>query len=141
MSIKVKILNEEATLPRYQTDYAAGFDFHSVEGVNIYPGETLLLPTGLAFEIEPDTCLQLVSRSSLAMNGIIVANSPGIVDADYRGEVKIMLKNISDRMFSISKHDRIAQGVVVRVVRSSIEAVSFLSDTKRGNGGFGSTGK
>ncbi len=138
--MKIRKLHRDAVIPKYQTKHSAGFDLHSVWDYCFNPGQTILIPTGLAVEFQPVHCLQLVSRSGWAKKGLVVINSPGIIDADYRGEVLLLMKNISQETIMIFAGDRIAQGLIVPIVQVSIEEVSDLSDTDRGQGGFGSTG-
>lgn len=138
--IKVKKVNEKGVIPSYQSAQAAGFDFHSTEDLVIMPGETKLVGTGLSFELPADVELQVRPRSGLsAKTGIRVANSPGTVDADYRGEVKIILTNTGTMPFTVSERDRIAQGVICPVYRAVFEE-SELSQSERGDKGFGSSG-
>jgi len=142
MILKVKRLNNEAKIPAYQSEEAAGFDLHSIEDVVINPGERKLIGTGLAFEIEKGYEVQIRPRSGLAFkHGITVLNSPGTIDSDYRGEIKVLLINLGNEKFEIKKGDRIAQAVIAPVIQAEIIEVDSLSDTKRGAGGFGSTGK
>jgi dUTP pyrophosphatase len=142
MKLKIKKLNPEAIIPAYQTKEAAGFDLHSIENVVLKPGERKLIGTGLAFEIEYGYEVQIRPRSGLAFkHGITVLNSPGTIDSDYRGEIKVLLINHSDEEFEIKKGDRIAQAVVAPVIQAEIVEVEELSSTERGEGGFGSTGK
>jgi dUTP pyrophosphatase len=142
MILKVKKLNKKAIIPAYHSVEAAGFDLHSIEDVLLKPGERKLIGTGLAFEIEKGYEIQIRPRSGLAYkHGITVLNSPGTVDSDYRGEIKILLINLGEESFEIKKGDRIAQAVVAPVVQAKFEEVEILSNTKRGSGGFGSTGK
>jgi dUTP pyrophosphatase len=142
MVLKVKKLNKDAVIPAYQSEEAAGFDLHSIEDVILKPGERKLIGTGLAFEIEKGYEIQIRPRSGLAFkHGITVLNSPGTVDSDYRGEIKVLLINLGNESFEIKKGERIAQAVVAPVVQAKFEEVETLSDTKRGSGGFGSTGK
>ena len=142
MKLKIKKLKNEAQIPSYQTKEAAGFDLHSIEDVILKPGERRLIRTGLAFEIEFGYEIQIRPRSGLAFkHGITVLNSPGTIDSDYRGEIKVLLINHSNEEFEIKKGDRIAQAVVVPVIQAEIIEVEELSDTARGEGGFGSTGK
>lgn len=139
--MKIKKLSEKAIIPQYQTSGAAGFDFHSTENVIVMPGETKLVGTGLAFSVPEGKELQVRPRSGLsAKTGIRVANSPGTVDQDYRGEVKIILHNTGDLPFTIKEGDRIAQGVVCPVFRESFVVVDDLDETERGSGAFGHTG-
>lgn len=144
MIIKFKKLHEDAIIPKYQTKGSAGFDFHSIEDVELFRG-TVLVKTGLSIEIPEGYELQIRSRSGLAFKeNIIVLNSPGTIDSDYRGEIGIILNRTIDgtkKSFSIKKGDRIAQGVICKIEQPSIEVVEKLSETERGIGGFGSTGK
>jgi dUTP pyrophosphatase len=104
-------------------------------------GERVLIPTGIRVAVPPGYEMQIRPRSGLALkNGITVANSPGTVDSDYRGEVKVMLTNTSSYMFPVNPGDRIAQAVIAPVARATIEEVAELDETERGAGGFGSTG-
>jgi dUTP pyrophosphatase len=142
MVLKVKKLSDEAIIPDYQSEEAAGFDLHSIDDVIIKPGERKLIGTGLAFEIEKGYEIQIRPRSGLAYkHGITVLNTPGTIDSDYRGEIKVLLINLSDEEFKIKKGERIAQAVVAPVIQAKIVEVDDLNDTKRGSGGFGSTGK
>jgi len=142
MKIKIKKLNKKAIIPAYQTKEAAGFDLHSIEDVIIKPGERKLIGTGLAFEIEFGFEVQIRPRSGLAYkHGITVLNTPGTIDSDYRGEIKVLLINHGSGEFEIKKGERIAQAVIAPVIQAEIVEVEELSDTERGSGGFGSTGK
>ncbi len=142
MKLKIKKLNQNAQIPAYQTKEAAGFDLHSIEDTIINPGERKLIGTGLAFEIERGYEVQIRPRSGLAFkHGITVLNSPGTIDSDYRGEIKVLLINLGNKPFEIKCGERIAQAVVAPVIQAEIEEVENLSDTERGSGGFGSTGK
>jgi dUTP pyrophosphatase len=142
MILKIKKLNEKAIIPAYQSEEAAGFDLHSIEDIVIKVGERKLIGTGLAFEIEKGFEVQIRPRSGLAFkHGITVLNSPGTIDSDYRGEIKVLLVNLGEEDFEIKKGERIAQAVIAPVVQAEFEEVKELSDTKRGSGGFGSTGK
>ena len=142
MKLKIKKLTSDAIIPAYQTELAAGFDLHSVEDYVLKKGERKLIKTGLAFEIELGFEVQIRPRSGLAFkHGITVLNTPGTIDADYRGEIMVLLINLGDEDFEIKKGERIAQAVIVPVVQAEFEEVDELSVTKRGTGGFGSTGK
>ena len=142
MKLKIKKLNREAIIPAYQTSLAAGFDLHSIQDCVIKPMERKLIKTGLAFEIEEGYEVQIRPRSGLAFKyGVSVLNSPGTIDADYRGEIMVLLINLGNEEFEIKKGDRIAQAVVAPVIQAEFEEVDKLSDTERGKGGFGSTGK
>lgn len=140
--MKVKKLNQLAQIPKYQTAGASGFDFHSVEDTVVMPGESTMVGTGLAFEIPTGLELQVRPRSGMsAKTKIRVSNSPGTIDADYRGEVKILLDNIGTLPYTIRVGDRIAQGVFMEVHQYVLEEeTEDLSSTSRGSGGIGSTG-
>ena len=142
INLKVKKLNNLAEIPAYQTAEAAGFDLHSIEDVVIAPGERKLIGTGLAFEIPAGYEIQIRPRSGLAYkHGITVLNTPGTIDSDYRGEIKVLLINHSNENFEIKVGERIAQAVIKEVIQATFEEVEELNDTARGAGGFGSTGK
>ena len=141
----VPVVNASANqLPAYQTAHAAGLDLlaNLPDGpVTLGPGERHLIPTGLTIELPPNTEGQVRPRSGLALkHGITVLNSPGTIDADYRGEVKVLLINHGETAFPIQHGDRIAQLIVARYERIEWEEASQLSDTERGAGGYGSTG-
>lgn len=142
MRIEVKKLSADAQIPAYQTAGAAGFDLHANEELILHPGEREMVGTGLAFAIQEGYEVQVRPRSGLAAkHGITCLNSPGTVDSDYRGEIKVILINHGQEPFSIKKGDRIAQGVIKQVVQAVFEEKEELSETLRGTGGFGSTGK
>jgi dUTP pyrophosphatase len=141
LNIKILKLDENAVMPKYQTTGSAGFDLHSIENINIPIGQRRVIRTGLSFEIESGYEVQIRSRSGLAYNnGIAVLNSPGTIDSDYRGEIKIILINQGEDNFIIKIGDRIAQGVVSKVYQANFEIVNNLGETDRGTKGFGSTG-
>lgn len=141
VNVKIKSLNENAVIPKYQTEGAAGFDFHSTDDKVIMPGETELIGTGLGFGIPNGLEIQVRPRSGLsAKTGLRVANSPGTVDMDFLGEVKIILTNTSHIPQHIRKGDRIAQGVLCPVYQAEFVEVEELDSTERGIGAFGSTG-
>ena len=136
---------EGLPLPTYHSEYAAGLDV--VAGVpadapvELAPGARALVPTGFALELPPGFEAQLRPRSGLALkSGVTILNSPGTIDADYRGEVKVLLVNLGSEPFIVRRGMRIAQLVVTRVEHVRIEPVSELGGTTRGQGGFGSTG-
>ena len=132
-----------ALLPSYQTAGAAGADLCAclTESLVLSPGQWALVPTGLSFAIPSGYEIQVRPRSGLAAkHGITVLNSPGTIDSDYRGEVKVILINLGSQDFTISHGDRIAQMVVAPVVQAQFQVVESLSATERGQGGFGSTG-
>lgn len=144
ISVRVKKLeNFRGELPAYETEHASGFDLRAQlpEPLLLEPGKRVLVPTGLAFEIPPGFEIQIRPRSGWAIKkGISVVNTPGTIDADYRGEVKIGLIHLGDEPLTIQDQDRIAQAVLCPVLQAELVAVSSLSETARGAGGFGSTG-
>ncbi|MAC12800.1 dUTP diphosphatase [Novosphingopyxis iocasae] len=128
-------------LPGYATDGAAGMDVCAAESLTIRPSARALVATGFAVAIPPGYEIQVRPRSGLAFKqGISVLNTPGTIDSDYRGEVKVLLANLGEDDFAIRKGDRIAQLVVAPVQRGIMREVENLDDTARGDGGFGSTG-
>ncbi len=143
--IKVKIVNKSGNpLPSYATDLSAGVDLRAFleEPVILKPFERRLIPTGLYIELPEGYEAQIRPRSGLAIkHGITVLNSPGTIDADYRGEIKVILINLSDEDFEIKNGDRICQMIVSRHERVEWELTEELSATLRGSGGFGHTGK
>lgn len=131
-------------LPAYQSVLAAGLDLlAAVDGtITLAPGARALVPTGLAMALPAGFEAQVRPRSGLAAkHGVTVLNTPGTIDADYRGEVKVILINLGDDPFEISRGDRIAQMVIAPVLQADIVEVEVLSETERGSGGFGSTGR
>ncbi len=145
MSLKVKVVNKSANdLPRYETPLAAGMDVRAdiAESIVLGPLERAMIPTGLYVELPAGYELQVRPRSGLAIkHGITVLNTPGTVDADYRGELRAILVNLSNEPFEIKPGERIAQWVVARHEKVEWEVVEELSETERGAGGFGSTGR
>ncbi len=140
--VKFKKLDPSAVIPQYQTEGSAGFDLHSVETVMIPSGSQMLVKIGLAVEIPEGTELQLRPRSGLALKKMIsITNSPGTLDSDYRGPIGIILINHGANSFFVTKGDRIAQAVLCPVIKAEIIEVEELSETNRGVGGYGSTGK
>ena len=142
--IAVKKLDERAVLPVYGSEYAAGADLYAVldEAVTIMPAETKLIRTGLSMEIPVGYAGLIYARSGLAAKrGLAPANKVGVVDADYRGEVMVALHNHSNDPQTVETRERIAQLVVAPFLRAEYFAVEELSDTVRGEGGFGSTGR
>jgi dUTP pyrophosphatase len=126
---------------RYATEGSAGMDIYSIEETSLEPGEYKAISTNIAVELPEGYEIQVRPRSGLAIkNGISVINSPGTVDSDYRGEIKVLLINHSKEVFNIKPGDRIAQLVVCKYEKAKLIQVQELSDTKRGEGGFGSTG-
>lgn len=134
---------EDLPLPAYETEHAAGMDLRAaVTGpVEIPAGGRALVPTGLRIAVPPGYEAQVRPRSGLALkNGITLPNTPGTIDADYRGEIRVILLNLGEAPFTVNRGDRIAQLIVAPVVRVQWSAVARLSETQRGDGGFGHTG-
>jgi len=144
VAISVKRLHgKDISLPRYMTENSAGMDiFAAVDGEEtLLPGERRLIPTGIAIALSPGYEAQIRPRSGLAVEaGITVLNSPGTIDADYRGEVKILIINHGDKPFAVKRGDRIAQMVIHKIYRASWNMTDNLEITERGKGGFGHTG-
>lgn len=144
MKVNVKKLNENAKLPKYGTEYAAGADLYACEEtpVIIAGGETKFIHTGIALELSCDTVGLVYARSGLACKqDLAPANKVGVIDCDYRGEVLVALHNHGCQDRVVNGGDRIAQLVIAPVLHADFECVDTLSDTVRGAGGFGSTGK
>ena len=128
-------------LPRYQSEGAAGMDLHAAESLILDPGAWAAIGTGLGVEIPAGYEGQVRPRSGLALkHGITVLNAPGTIDSDYRGEIKVILINMSKNPHTIQVEDRIAQLVIAPVAQAMIELVTTLETTERGSGGFGHTG-
>ncbi len=146
LAVKITRLDKEFAdlpLPKYSTEGSAGMDVYAAvkETVIIEAGKVELIPTAFAIALEPGFECQVRSRSGLAIkHGIFALNSPGTIDSDYRGEVKIILANFSKEDFAIKRGDRIAQMIVGRYEKVDWQEVDELSETERGDGGFGSTG-
>lgn len=133
---------EGLALPAYETEHAAGMDLRAAEDVILPPGGRALVATGFAIALPAGFEAQVRPRSGLAAkHGVTVLNAPGTVDADYRGEVKVILINHGDQAFAIKRGDRIAQMIISPVTRARLTEAIELSDTARGAGGFGSTGR
>lgn len=149
MNIKIRIARvqpdkNDIPLPSYATHGASGMDVYAAvdSEIQLKKGETLLIPTGFYIEVPSGFEAQIRPRSGLAIKyGISVLNTPGTIDSDYRGEVKVILTNFGKEDFIIHRGDRIAQMVIVPVVQAKWEEVSLLTETKRGAGGFGHTGQ
>ena len=143
MKVNIKLLNEKAKIPTYGSPFSAGADFYACldKEVIVLPNETVMIPTGVAMEI-PEGYVGLVyARSGLALKmGLAPANKVGVIDSDYRGEIMVALYNHSDVERKVLPGERIAQIVITPYEKASFSVVSSLDDTKRGNGGFGSTG-
>lgn len=141
MLLKVATLEHASHLPFYATEGAAGMDIASADSGTIYQGTHRIFRTGLMFEVPPGHELQIRSRSGLAAkHKIFVLNSPGTLDSDYRGELLIVLMNVGDTNYQVTRGDRIAQAVLAPFIRAEVDYVEELSPTARGDGGFGSTG-
>lgn len=142
--LKIKRLaHYQGDLPAYQSALASGFDVRAVltESLVLKPGERAMIPTALSFEIPAGYEIQARPRSGLAAKqGVSLVNTPGTIDADYRGEVKIILINLGQEPVEIKNQDRIAQLVLCPVLQAEFEVVDTLSESSRGHGGFGSTG-
>ena len=143
--LKVKVINKSNNeLPKYETPGSAGLDLRAnlTDNVVIPVGKHMLVPTGLFIQLPYGYEAQVSPRSGLAAKfGITVLNSPGTIDADYRGEIAVNLINLGDKDFEISNGDRIAQMVINKIEQISFESVLFLDETERGAGGHGSTGR
>ena len=144
MELKITILEHgPKNIPQYATNGSAGIDIEAAiaKPININTGERALIPTGFKVEIPINHEIQIRPRSGLALKyGITVLNSPGTIDSDYRGEVGVILINHSNESFQINPLDRIAQMVITKIIKVNIIKNNILSETKRGTGGFGSTG-
>ena len=143
-TIRVKKLSPNAILPTYGSAEAAGADLYAClsEAVTILPGETAWIPTGIALEV-PKGCAGLIyARSSMGVKrGLAPANKVGVIDSDYRGEIRVVLLNHSKQPQTVTHGERVAQMLITPVLTPAYEEVAELSDTSRGIGGFGSTGK
>ena len=134
---------EDLPLPAYETEHAAGMDLRAAvaEALSLAPGQRALVPTGIRIALPPGTEAQVRPRSGLAIrHGISMVNSPGTIDADYRGEIRVIVINHGEVTFTIQRGDRSAQLVVAPVLRAEWQVVDSLDDTPRGAGGFGHTG-
>ena len=141
--ILIKRLSDKVVLPKYETEGSSGLDLaaHINENVKIKPGSTAIIPTGIAVSIPKNFEIQIRPRSGLAAKSqISVLNTPGTIDADYRGELKVILINLSAKSFLVENGARIAQMVLCPVVKANLKEVKSLENTKRGSGGFGSSG-
>ena len=141
--VLIKRLSKNVELPKYKTSGSSGLDLAAnVESqIKIKPGKTSIIPTGISVSIPKNFEIQIRPRSGLAAkNQISVLNTPGTIDADYRGELKVILINLSDKTFTVERGSRIAQMVLCPIVKAKFKEVDTLDDTNRGAGGFGSTG-
>ena len=144
VKILIKKLNSKVKLPSYKTDGSSGMDLMAFidKPITILPQKSELIPTGLSIAIPNNTEVQIRPRSGLAVkNNISVLNTPGTIDSDYRGEIKVILYNHGNKEFVVKNEDRIAQMVLMPIIKASFEEVENLPETIRGEGGFGSTGK
>ena len=144
VKILIKKLNSKVKLPKYKTDGSSGMDLMAFleKPVSIMPQKSELISTGISIAIPDNTEVQIRPRSGLAIkNNISVLNTPGTIDSDYRGEIKVILYNHGNKEFIINNEDRIAQMVLVPIIKATFEEVENLPETIRGEGGFGSTGK
>ena len=141
MEIRYRLLKNEAGLPERGTELSAGYDLRSSQNYTLRPNETAIIPTGLALEIPKNHFGMICSRSGLAAkHSVIVLNAPGIIDADYRGEIKCILHNFGLAPFEITRQMKIAQLILMPFLPIEWVNCSALSDSKRGENGFGSTG-
>jgi dUTP pyrophosphatase len=139
ISVKIKRLHPNAKIPAYGSDGAAGCDLYSIEEHVFLPGETYAIKTGIAMEVPEGKAFFIWDRSGMGLKGL--HRFAGLIDSDYRGEIKIILFNSTQNNFKISKFDKIAQGVFQDYYQAEFNEVSELSETQRGIGGFGSTGR
>ena len=141
--ILIKRFYKDINLPKYETEGSSGMDLaaHIENSILIEPGNTVMVPTGIAVSIPKNFEIQIRPRSGLAArNKISVLNTPGTIDSDYRGEIKVILINLSEKTFTIEKGTRIAQMVLCPIVKARFKEVESLGETPRGSSGFGSTG-
>ena len=144
VKILVKKFDKNIKLPAYKTSGSSGMDLvaYIKKKITINPGKTAMISTGIAVAIPKKYEIQIRPRSGLAAkNGISVLNTPGTIDSDYRGEIKIILINLSQKSFVVKSGDRIAQMILCPVIKGRLKEVNYLPKTIRGKGGFGSTGK
>ena len=142
--VLIKRLSSKVELPKYKTQGSSGLDLMAFieKSIKLNPNESVLVPTGISVAISEDLEIQIRPRSGLAAkSNISVLNTPGTIDSDYRGEIKVILFNHSNNEFIINNKDRIAQMVLDPIIKAEFEEVDELPDTTRGEGGFGSTGK
>jgi dUTP pyrophosphatase len=142
--VLIKKLNPKVELPAYKTSGASGMDLMAFieQPIKLAPSTSCLIPTGLSVAFSEDYEIQIRPRSGLAAkNNITILNTPGTIDSDYRGEIKIILFNHGNKEFTINNKDRVAQMILTPVIKIELEETNDLTDTLRGKGGFGSTGK
>lgn len=141
MKLKILQLHESAIIPQYAHESDAGLDLFSIDELEINPGESQLIHTGISIELPEQTEAQIRPRSGLALNHkITVLNAPGTIDEGYRGEIKVILINHGQNLFKVTRGMKIAQMVIAPVIRVEIEEIKMLSSSSRGDNGFGSTG-
>ncbi|UCH96052.1 MAG: dUTP diphosphatase [Candidatus Aminicenantes bacterium] len=141
MQLKIKLIDRKAILPRYAHPGDAGLDLFSVERKEIPPGESTLIRTGIVIELPENTEAQIRPRSGLALNHqVTLLNTPGTIDYGYRGEIKVIMINHGKKTFIVEQGMKIAQMVIKPVLTVEVVQVEELSETRRGEGGFGSTG-
>lgn len=141
MKLKFKKLREDAVAPSYASEGDAGMDLRALDGVTLKPGEHAVIKTGIAFELPENTVGFVCSRSGLAAkHGVFVLNAPGVIDSGYRGDVGVILKNSGDTDFVVEAGDRIAQFVIQEFISVKLVEAEEISESARGEGGFGSTG-
>ena len=141
--ILIKRLSDNVSLPKYETEGSSGMDLAANinESIEVKPGATVIVPTGISLSIPKNFEIQIRPRSGLAAkSNISVLNTPGTIDSDFRGELKVILINLGNKSFLIENRARIAQMVLCPIVKAKLKEVKILEDTKRGSGGFGSTG-
>ena len=141
--VLIKRLSNDVKLPKYETDDSSGMDLAAniEEQIKILPGKTSIIPTGISLAVPKNFEIQIRPRSGLAAKSqVSVLNTPGTIDADYRGEIKVILINLGSNTFTIKKGARIAQMVLCPITKAVLREVSDLNETNRGSGGFGSTG-
>ena len=144
VKLLIKKIQKNIILPEYKTDGSSGMDLMAnvEQTVKILPGEKKIISTGIMVAIPEQYEIQIRPRSGLAAkNGISVLNTPGTIDSDYRGEIKVILINLGKDIFQINKNDRIAQMIVCPIIKVELKEVESLPETARGEGGFGSTNK
>ena len=136
-----KKVHDDAKIPAYQSEEAAGFDLHCTETMTLEAGKVSLVPTGLAMQLSKGYELQVRARSGLAAKkGVFLVNGIGTIDSDYRGEIKVILSTCSNEKVTLEKGERVAQAVISKVERAQILEAETINATERGAGGFGSTG-
>lgn len=144
IKLTVKRMHEKAVIPAYATDESAGMDLYALleEEIVLMPGQRTTIPTGISIQLPAGSAAFIYARSGLGIkHGIVPSNCVGVIDSDYRGEIKVGLINQSDAPYTIKPFERIAQMVIAPVLKAKITEADFLDETGRGTGGFGSTGR